>query len=104
MESSQANFAQEPKNLAKGFFTGFVAAQFVSGWISGPLILVALFLYVFLGQAMRQAGGAIVRRMPAFLLHLLARVSASKADIGDPFSTQVEGGTAFQFADNRMHI
>jgi hypothetical protein len=51
------------------FFIGFVAAQFISGWVSGPLILVVLFLYVFLGEATRKLGQILVARLPGFLLN-----------------------------------
>ncbi len=64
MESSEA--------LVKGFFIGFLAAQFVSGWISGPLILVVLFLYVFLGNASRKVGNAVLSKLPVFAMRYFA--------------------------------
>lgn len=69
----------EYKNLSKGFFIGFVAAQFVSGWMSGPIILLVLFLYVFIGQAMQHVGDAIMARLPTFALNLVSRIGSGKA-------------------------
>jgi hypothetical protein len=67
----------EAKSIAKGFFLGFVGAQFVSGWISGPLILIIIIVYIFIGQAMQQVGDAITARMPAFLVNSLLRFTSS---------------------------
>jgi hypothetical protein len=33
--------------IVKGFVCGFIVAQFISGWVSGPLIIVTLVVYVF---------------------------------------------------------
>ena len=57
------------ESLIKGFFVGFIAAQFISGWISGPIILVVLFLYVFLGGATRKIGKAIIAKAPGFMVN-----------------------------------
>ncbi len=53
--------------LARGFFLGFVVAQFISGWVSGPLVIIAVLVYVFAGQAARTLGQALLRRLPAML-------------------------------------
>ena len=52
----------------RGFFIGFIVAQFISGWVSGPLIIVVLLLYVFLGETTRKAGRKIVSWLPAMMI------------------------------------
>lgn len=74
----------EYKNLAKGFFIGFVAAQFVSGWISGPFILCVLCFYVFSGPFVQQINTALTARLPAFegLRSLFGILSLGKGTVG----------------------
>lgn len=43
-----------PTALVKGFFAGFVVAQFITGWVSGPLIVVLILLYVFSSRVLEQ--------------------------------------------------
>jgi hypothetical protein len=54
--------------LARGFFIGFIVAQFISGWFSGPLVVVVLLLYVFLGDVTRKVGKSIMARIPGVIM------------------------------------
>jgi hypothetical protein len=73
--------------VVKGFFIGFIVAQFISGWISGPLIVIVLLLYVFAGEASRKIGAGIMAHLPVFV----ARKLMATPDVAaDPFSFPVQ--------------
>ncbi len=73
--------------LIKGFFAGFVAAQFISGWISGPLIVVFIFISVFSARALERIQQYAERFFSTWtLLQKVGLVAATVIPVQEPES------------------
>lgn len=71
------------EGLSKGFFLGFTAAQFFSGWISGPMVVVIILVYVFASEYVQRLGSLVPGVFVKHVMSLLVRVGLASAQ-ADP--------------------
>jgi len=82
-------------DAAQAFFCGFVAAQFISGWISGPVIFITIVCYVFLGKGVQRLIQSSMPYLPTFLVnsalgHLLPGHGTQPAKEDDLWAGRIE--------------
>ena len=76
--------------LVRGFFVGFITAQFISGWVSGPLIVLVLIFYVFGGNGWKRITNAAASKAPAFVMTYFTPVNNMIPTTTNPPQDQVD--------------